>query len=200
MNILASRYQDCTASAYAIFKLVQVELRLLIFSKLVDISNRRWVRLPDHSMRAMSKFNGKYSFLSHSYSSVRWAFSSCYSMNHRRQLKTPHMSRKLIMKKTLPHPHLFSQEILSSVCVFLEQQNNLMNYSFLLFILFFRRIICLFFHMKMKKNTTSFLLLQTLSFSFYEDVVAVFLPARFPAVVFVVVAGFVVVAVVKVDR
>ena len=73
-----------------------------------------------------------------------------------------------------------------------------MNYLFLLFILFFRRIICLFFHMKMKK--TQRILFGTLSLSFYEDVVAAFLFARFPAVVFVVVAGLAVVVVVKVDR
>lgn len=52
--------------------------------------------------------------------------------------------------------------------------------------------------MKMKK--TQRILFGTLSLSFYEDVVAAFLPARFPAVVFVVVAGLAVVVVVKVDR
>lgn len=52
--------------------------------------------------------------------------------------------------------------------------------------------------MKMKK--TSRIFFKTLSLSFYADVAAAVLPARFPAVVFVVVAGLAVVVVVKADR
>jgi len=50
----------------------------------------------------------------------------------------------------------------------------------------------------MKKKTQRILLSQTLYLSFYDDVVAAFLPERFPVVVFVVAAGAVVV--VKANR
>jgi hypothetical protein len=64
MSILAKRYKQCTASAFAIFKLIQVNHRrqelYFYFSNDIRVMFSRLQRLLPFPMPARSKFIGNY--------------------------------------------------------------------------------------------------------------------------------------------